>query len=488
MKKTPAILVAFCHGVVLGWLFDRVGSPAEAEGGEEECAAENGDVNADGTVDLSDAVTILGHLFVGNPTELVRLCTKATARSGLPDTGQTLCYDTEGNIIDCESGAWPGQDGLYATGCPPEGRFVDNGDGTVTDACTGLMWLQATFDTGGDGRATTDDMRTWQEALQFCEGLQFAGSSDWRLPNVRELWSIIDHESRYPGPSIDPIFEAQPHQYWTSTSLAVVESGSAITAAFYESSQLYLASKRSSAFVRAVRSTCTAQNGDVNADRAVDVSDAIATLGHLFLGEPSQLAPLCPARSGLPDTGQTSCYDSDGDVIDCESDAWPGQDAFYATGCPSEDRFIDNRDGTVTDTCTGLMWQGATADVDGDGEVTPPSGRWPPEPEDLASDGVTWQEALEYCEELELAGYADWRLPNGNELESIVDYGRRDPCIDPAFRAESSKYWTSTSLVPGTVREDLPEAAGFVSFWYGSYLYHATKNRVFLVRAVRGAP
>ncbi|MBU1914685.1 MAG: DUF1566 domain-containing protein, partial [Candidatus Thermoplasmatota archaeon] len=54
-----------------------------------------------------------------------------------------------------------------------------------------------------------------------------------------------------------------------------------------------------------------------------------------------------------------------------------------------EGRFIDNKDGTVTDTRTGLMWEKETA-----------------------PDTYTWEEALRYCEELRLAGHEDWSLPN----------------------------------------------------------------------------
>jgi len=201
-----------------------------------------------------------------------------------------------------------------------------------------------------------------------------------------------------------------------------------------------------------------AENGDVNADEAVDISDAITILGHLFLGNPSQLPPLrdLQARSGLPDTGQTTCYDTGGNVIDCESDSWPGQDGFYSR----------------------QQW---TADVNGDGEVTPAD-------LEAASDGATWREALQYCEDLELAGYDDWRLPNARELESIVDYERLDPCIAPMFGAASQRYWTSSTLVGISLDSGGPEHAGFVGFSYPIRIYHSPKERAFLVRAVRSAP
>ena len=90
----------------------------------------------------------------------------------LPKTGQTTSYAI-GDDGDLEKGvAWPSP------------RFADNGDGTVTDNLTGLMWDQ-TGDRFG--------MRTWAQALSDVNGLSFAGHSDWRLPNVNELRSLANY-------------------------------------------------------------------------------------------------------------------------------------------------------------------------------------------------------------------------------------------------------------------------------------------------------
>ncbi|MBI4605561.1 MAG: DUF1566 domain-containing protein [Planctomycetes bacterium] len=205
---------------------------------------------------------------------------------------------------------------------------------------------------------------------------------------------------------------------------------------------------------------------DINGDGSSDVSDAIFFLNWRFLGGP---APTCPAQaSGLPDTGQTTCYDASGRVVDCASDTCAGQDGAYVTGCPSEGRFVDNGDGTVTDTCTGLMWQKDTADTNGDGQVT------------FNDDGVTWCAALAYCENLSFAGHDDWRLPNVRELQSIVDYGRVDPAIDPVFAAIPLSHWSSTSDAVHT------DNALRVSFSFGFVNEH-DKAEVFYIRAVRNA-
>lgn len=101
-------------------------------------------------------------------------------------------------------------------------RFENNENGSITDLATGLMWQKA-----DDGTA-----RDWEEALAYAEGLELAGKSDWRLPNAKELQSIVDY-SRSPqtttSPAIDPLFETteindpdgNPGQYpffWTSTT------------------------------------------------------------------------------------------------------------------------------------------------------------------------------------------------------------------------------------------------------------------------------
>lgn len=77
--------------------------------------------------------------------------------------------------------------------------FVDNGDGTITDNATGLMWQQ-----DDDGTA-----RDWEESLEYAEGLELAGHDGWRLPSSKELQGIVDY-TRSPAttgsPAIDPLF------------------------------------------------------------------------------------------------------------------------------------------------------------------------------------------------------------------------------------------------------------------------------------------
>jgi hypothetical protein len=188
-----------------------------------------------------------------------------------------------------------------------------------------------------------------------------------------------------------------------------------------------------------------------------------------------------PIVRGLPATGQTKCYDAVGAEIACDSAGYPGQDGFYQEGCPTKDRFIvndggtpgDTRDDTVTDTCTGLMWQRETADVSGDGTI---------DPEYPGTDRLNWQGALKYCDSLSFAGHDDWRLPNVRELESIVDYGRFNPSIYLIFGALSDWYWSSSSHVYD------PIYAWLVDFFDGSGFFYDDKDYRYFVRAVRSGP
>jgi hypothetical protein len=104
-------------------------------------------------------------------------------------TGQTKCYDTDGNEISC---AGTGQDGDLKKGVVwPNPRFTDNGDGTVTDSLTKLIWLK---------NANCFGSRSWADALSDCNALadeecgltDDSSAGDWRLPNMKELASLFN--------------------------------------------------------------------------------------------------------------------------------------------------------------------------------------------------------------------------------------------------------------------------------------------------------
>jgi len=203
-------------------------------------------------------------------------------------------------------------------------------------------------------------------------------------------------------------------------------------------------------------------NGDCNGDGTVNIADAIFLLSYLFARgpEPAQTAcgpnaECCPP-SRLPATGDITCTNGEDVVVDCADPPFLGEDGHYRAGCPVEGRFVDNGDGTVTDMCTGLTWE-----------------------QDPPVQMLGYYAALAYCEDLSLADHDDWRLPNYAELESIVDYGRAAPAIDPAFRAEPSFYWSSTRFA-GWIHK-----AKVVDFLNDGRFYDTVRNPLF-IRAVRG--
>lgn len=132
------------------------------------------------------------------------------------DTGQKDCYAAAGGVISPPALGEElyGQDAQYRG---PQMAFRDNADGTVTDLNTRLMWQK-----GDSGHGMN-----WAQALSYAETLTLAGHDDWRLPNARELQSIVDY-TRAPdavdldrrGPALDPLFEiTEPETYfWTSTT------------------------------------------------------------------------------------------------------------------------------------------------------------------------------------------------------------------------------------------------------------------------------
>jgi hypothetical protein len=135
------------------------------------------------------------------------------------DTGQQDCWDEAGAVIAC---AGSGQDGEHQVGVAwPSPRLVDNGDGTITDNMTGLMWLQEadclSFADWEGALAKIDDFNTMSIACTNYAAMTYI---DWRLPNVSEFQSLIDFGQADPAlPAGSPFLDVITNSfYWTSTT------------------------------------------------------------------------------------------------------------------------------------------------------------------------------------------------------------------------------------------------------------------------------
>ena len=135
------------------------------------------------------------------------------------------------------------------------------------------------------------------------------------------------------------------------------------------------------------------------------------------------------------------------------------QTVYFVNNITIDPLFIDNGDGTITDTTTGLMWEKLTHSI-----------------------GNTWDEANAYCDSLALAGKNDWRLPNGYELQTLINKGNWAPAINTGFFPDTfpGGYWTSTAY---TLK---PSYAWFVYFGEEGGVGRGDKSTGhYAVRAVR---
>ena len=129
------------------------------------------------------------------------LAVAASGESGsFPASGQATCWNTGGQVIAC---AGTGQDGESQAGVPL--AYRDNGDGTITDLNTGLMWEKLSNDGSIHDK---DNYYTWTAAVSSkiaaLNSANYAGHNDWRLPNIRQLRSIVNYGGTYPA--ISPAF------------------------------------------------------------------------------------------------------------------------------------------------------------------------------------------------------------------------------------------------------------------------------------------
>lgn len=135
----------------------------------------------------------------------------------------------------------------------PSENFVDNGDGTVSDLSSGLMWMscsvgQSWSEGSCAGEATALD---WQQALQAAHGKEFADMAGWRLPNVKELSSISERSCVRPAINTELFPNTPSDDFWSSTP-SVIDGDRAWVVAFFNSSNS-LKQKSLFVYVRLVR-------------------------------------------------------------------------------------------------------------------------------------------------------------------------------------------------------------------------------------------
>ncbi len=163
-------------------------------------AQECGDVNGIEGISVADALGVLRR-SIGLSVDLTCSCMGGEDPTGiLTETGQTMCWDPLDvtapiDPIDCPG---TGQDGDFKMGLPAD--FVSNGDGTVTDNRTTLQWEVLTDD--GSIHDWDNFSYQWAGAFGKIEDLNemnFAGHSDWRVPNIRELLTIVSFSAYNPA-------------------------------------------------------------------------------------------------------------------------------------------------------------------------------------------------------------------------------------------------------------------------------------------------
>ncbi len=319
----------------------------------------------------------------------------ARPKAPVLSTGQSITYAT-------------GDDGNYKWGAGVSSRFTDNGNGTVTDNLTSLIWLK---------NASCLCAQTWSGALtaantlanNSCSLTDGSSAGDWRLPNLNELESLVD-ASRYwpPLPSGHPFgATVQSLNYWSST--------------------IYAAN--------------TSQAWYVSMDGGAVFYSASDPIGSSNCAWPVR-GGSAGGKVGIPKTGVISSYGARDDGALQAGVAWPIM------------RFTDNGNGTVTDNLTGLIWlkdasclglqtwYGALAAANA-----------------LGNNGCSLSDG---------SSPGDWRLPNRSELKSLLDVSRSNPALPlghPFINVVAGSYWTSTSHArfAGTTAWDITLYDGVVS-------------------------
>ncbi len=317
-----------------------------------------------------------------------------TADYPIVDTRQERSYDNSREVAYPKSGqAFFGQDAQYNGNQP---SYQDNKDGTITDLVTRLMWQQ-----------NPGAKKTYQQAAAGASACRVGGHDDWRLPTIKELYSLIlfngiDPDQRSNDPSkLKPFIDTTYFKFQYGNT----DRGERIIDSQFATSTKYVS---------------TTMRGN---ETLFGVNFADGRIKGYPINHPGR-------RRG----GVKVYY-----VLYVRDNKGYGKNAYK-----------DNGDSTVTDRATGLTWMKVDS-----GHLKAGQNK----------DGkLNWEQALKWAEDLEYAGHSDWRLPNIKELQSIVDYSRspdttQSAAIDHVFSVTPIRdaqgkinypfYWSGTTHVRG---------------------------------------
>ncbi|MEI6208521.1 MAG: DUF1566 domain-containing protein [Desulfuromonadales bacterium] len=328
------------------------------------------------------------------------IVTKSTY--SIVDTGQKKSYNATEEISAPSAGqAFYGQDAQFSGNQP---SFTKSADGlTVKDNITGLTWQQSP-DTTGDGTIDSKDKLTWtqtQARPAVLNAANYGGYNDWRLPTIKELYSLMNFMGTDVGPgstaaTLTPFIDRN----YFSFGFGDTAAGERLLDAQYASSNLYVS-----------KTMMAVQYGLPGEETLFGVNFADGRIKGYGLT--------------MPGVGDKTFY-----VRLVRGAAYGVND------------FVDNADATITDRATGQMWTKCD------------SGK-----------GMNWQEALAWAQTRnaeKYLGHSDWRLPNAKELQAIVDYTRSpdttsSAAINPLFICTAITneagmrdypfYWTNTTHI-----------------------------------------
>jgi hypothetical protein len=329
----------------------------------------------------------------------------------LPNTGQTKCYDYtyKGDPdysytyfeVPC---AGTGQDGDKKAGVAlPASRFTDNGNGTVTDKMTGLIWLK---------NANCFGSQTWTDAVTSSIGVSdgSCGLTDgstpgqWRLPNINELKSLIILNGNSPAlPTGHPF-----------TDVATGNNPGQGVPYYYTSSD--------SGGLEGVPFSIDMASGNWGPDYGGKFP--------LWVAWPVRDGNASSATVHVAQTGKAASYVSGDDGSLKKGVAWSPDSRFTVN--TKADGITSN--GTVTDNLTGLVWMQNSSCL---GSMA-------------FHDVFTWAGTLAdgSCGIADASKAGDWRIPNINEILSLADYSRYYPVLpmdNPFLNFANNAYWSSSS-------------------------------------------